>query len=174
MNKKLFICMGVIIVVILSVVCLIKPISSLFDNGDRRYALNLYGEDFKYTRGLEAFYDRNGELISIEVYLIYDSSSFEISGGSNNAASKYPGAEISSVVFDDGRVRISNFLTSESIEAGALNDNAFYMVNALYDKIRTEDAVKLFFEEQIQLAKQNGIPANETNYIIMSGKNVKW
>ena len=174
MKKKLLIGTGSLVIVLALAICLtnIARISSGQDN--KRYALNLYGENFHYTRGLEAYYDKNGILKNIEVYLIYDSSAFTISNGSEDSAEKYPGARSTCTVNDDGSVKISNYLTSESIEAGALTDNAFYMVSQIYDRIKTEDDIRTFLNEQKELAKENGIPADETNYIIINGKNTKW
>ena len=174
MKKKLLIGTGGLVIVLVLAICLAN-ITGIFSGQDnKRYALNLYGEDFHYTRGLEAYYDKDGTLKNIEVYLIYDSSDFAISNGNEDPAEKYPGAKSTCTVNDDGSVKISNYLTSESIEAGALTDNAFYMVSNIYDRIKTEDDIKAFFKEQKEFAKENGIPADETNYIIMNGKNTKW
>ena len=174
MKRKRFIGIGLLLIILLLAICLKNPISNLFEEDDKRYALNLYGEDFHYIRGLEAFYDRNGELKSIEVYLIYDSSTLDIANESIDGAADYPEAKSEFIVNDDGSVKISNFLTSKSIEAGALSDNAFYMVSSMYDRIKTEDDIKLLFEDQMELAREKNIPADETNYIIMNGKNVDW
>lgn len=174
MKKKLLIGTGSLVIVLVLAICLTIMVGSLSGQDNKKYALNLYGENFHYTRGLEAYYDEEGALKSIEVYLIYDSSSFLISNGSEDSAEKYPGASSTCIVNDDGIVKISNYLTSESIAAGALTDNVFYMVNQIYDKIKTEDDIKAFFEEQKEFAKENGIPADEINYIIMNGKNIKW
>ena len=174
MKKKLLIGTGGIVIVLLLAICLINITGILSGQDNKRYALNLYGENFHYTRGMEAYYDKDGTLKNIEVYLIYDSSAFAISTGNGDSAEKYPGAKSTCIVNDDGSVKISNYLTSESIEAGALTDNAFYMVSQIYDRIKTEDDIKAFFKEQTEFAKENGIPADETNYIIMNGKNAKW
>lgn len=174
MKKKLLIGTGGIVIVLVLAICLTNITGILSGRDNKRYALNLYGEDFHYTRGLEAYYDKGGTLKNIEVYLIYDSSDFAISNGNEDSAEKYPGAKLTCTVNDDGSVKISNYLTSESIEAGALTDNAFYMVSNIYDRIKTEDDIKAFFKEQKEFAKENGIPADETNYIIMNGKNTKW
>ena len=174
MKKKLLIGAGCLVIVLALAICLTIMVRSLSGQENKKYALNLYGEKFHYTRGLEAYYDEEGALKNIEVYLIYDSSSFAISNGNGDSAEKYPGAKSTCIVNDDGSVKISNYLTSESIEAGALTDNVFYMVSQIYDKVKTEDDIKAFFEEQKEFAKENGIPADETNYIIMNGKKVKW
>ncbi|MCH5184192.1 MAG: hypothetical protein J1E00_08460 [Oscillospiraceae bacterium] len=174
MKKKLLIGTGCLVIILALVICLTVMMRNSSGQEDKRYALHLYGENFQYTRGIEAYYDQEGALKQIEVYLIYDSSSFAISNGSQDAAGKYPGAKSTCTVNDDGSVKISNFLTSESIAAGALTDNVFYMVNQIYDRIKTEADIKAFFEEQKAFAKENGIPADETNYIIMNGKQIKW
>lgn len=174
MKKKLLIGTGSLVIVLALAICLTIMAKNLPGQDDKKYALNLYGENFHYTRGLEAYYDEEGALKNIEVYLIYDSSSFMISNGGEDSEEKYPGARSSCIVNDDGSVKISNYLTSESIEAGALTDNVFYMVNQIYDRIKTEEDIKAFFEEQKEFAKENGIPADEPNYIIVNGKNIKW
>ena len=174
MKKNLLIGAGCLLVVLILTICLTIMVKNLSGQEDKKYALNLYGENFHYTRGIEAYYDEAGALKNIEVYLIYDSSAFLISNVSEDSAGKYPGARSSCTVNDDGSVKISNFLTSESIEAGALTDNVFYMVSQIYDKIKTEEDIKAFFEEQKEFAKENGIPADEKNYIIVNGKNIKW
>ena len=174
MKKKLFIGIGIFIAVLLFAFCFSDSINNFIRKDSKRYALCLYGENFHYTRGLEARYDKSGKLESIEVYLIYDNSAFEIAGSGKDPAEKYPEAKATYVMNDDGSVKITNFLTAKSIEAGALEDNAFYMVNSIYDKVETEDQIKLFLEEQKEFAKENNIPADGTNYIIMNGKNVKW
>ena len=174
MKKKLLIGAGGLVIVLVLAICLTNVTRFLSEQDNKRYALRLYGEDFHYTRGLEAYYDKDGTLKNIEVYLIYDSGAFTISNGSEELAEKYPGAKSTCTVNDDGSVKISNYLTSESIEAGALTDKAFYMVSNIYDKIKTEDDIKAFFKAQKEFAKENGIPADETNYIIINGKNEKW
>ena len=174
MKKKLLIGTGSLVIVLVLAICLTNLVRSLSGQDDKKYALNLYGENFHYTRGLEAHYDEDGVLKSIEVYLIYDNNTFAISTGGEDLAEKYPGASVTCTVDDDGSTKVLNHLTSESIEAGALEDNAFYMVRSIYDRIKTEDDIKIFFEEQKELAKENGIPADETNYIIVNGKNIKW
>lgn len=177
MKKKRLIGAGSLVIVLILVIlaiCLANMARSASGQDDKKYALQLYGENFHYTRGLEADYDEEGELKQIEVYLIYDSSAFMISNGGEDSAEKYPGAKSTCTVNDDGSVKISNSLTSDSIEAGALADNAFYMVSQIYDKIKTEEDIKAFFEEQAEFAKENGIPADETNYIIVNGKNIQW
>lgn len=143
------------------------------DGSERRYALNLYDEAVHYTRGIEAFYDDNGELIRVEIYIIYDDNSlgFSDSGGESD---KYPEAASTCSLKDDGSVRISNFLTAKSIEAGALEDKAFFMANSIYDKIKTEADFKAFLEDQARLAGENGTPSGGVNYIMINGKNVQW
>lgn len=174
MKKKVLIGTGSLVIILAFAICLTILVKGFSGQDNKKYALNLYGENFHYTRGLEAYYDEEGALKNIEVYLIYDSSSFVISNGSEDSAEKYPGAKSTCIVNDDGSVKISNYLTSESIEAGALTDNIFYMVSQIYDRIKTEEDIKAFFEEQKEFAKENGIPADEINYIIMNGKNIKW
>ena len=174
MKKKLLIGTGSLVIVLVLTICLTIMVRSLSRQENKKYALNLYGENFQYTRGLEAHYDEDGALKSIEVYLIYDSNTFSISLGGENAAEKYPGAKATCTMDEDGSVKVLNYLTAESIEAGALKDNVFYMVSSIYDRIKTEDDIKVFFEEQKEFAKENNIPANGTNYIIVNGKNIKW
>lgn len=165
---------GIILLVLVCAVCFNKPISDFFQKNSGRYAFSLYDEDFQYTRGLEAFYDQNGELKSVEVYIIYDSNSLELSYGNSHSEAKYPEAESNCVIYDDGSVKISNYLTPKSIEAGALTDKDFYIANSIYDKIKTEDDAAAFLESQRQFAIESGIPDNGTSYIIINGKNVKW
>ena len=174
MKKKLLIGTGGLVIVLVLAICLTNITGFLSGQDNKRYALHLYDETLHYTRGLEAYYDKRGTLKNIEVYLIYDSSSFAIPNGSENSAGKYPGAESTYTVNDDGSVKISNYLTAESIEAGALTENAFYMVSSIYDKIKTEDDIKEFLNEQKELAKKSKLPTDETNYIIIKGKNIKW
>ena len=174
MKKKLLIGIGSLVVVLVITICFTNIMRSLSSEKNQKYALNLYGENFRYTRGLEAYFDEDGALKSIEVYLIYDSGAFSISTGNEDVSEKYPGAMSTCTVDDDGSVKVLNYLTAEALEAGALTDNAFYLVNSIYDRIKTEDDIRTFFEEQIEFAKENGIPADETNYIIMNGKNMKW
>ena len=178
MKNKLFIGalagVGIVFLALMFAICFNKPIGDLFQNNSGRYAFNLYDEDFQYTRGLEAFYDKNGELKSAEVYIIYDSNSLELSYGSDDSGAKYPEAESSCVINDDGSVKISNFITAKSIEAGALSDKDFYIANLIYDKIKTEDDIKSFLESQRQLASEKCVPDDGINYIIINGKNISW
>lgn len=171
MKKKRFICIvagAIILIVILLLVIFFKnPIN-------KRYALNLYDENVHYTRGIEAFYDRNGELKSFEVYLVYDDNSLGISLEQNDAKTKYPQAVSTCVINDDGSVKISNFLTPESIEAGALEDKDFFMASSIYDKVKTEDDIKVYLEDQLNRVKENSIPDDGTNYIIINNKNAEW
>lgn len=170
-KKKRFIYIAagavILIVILLLVIFLKNPI-------EKRYALNLYDADMHYTRGIEAFYDRNGEMKSFEVYLIYDDNSLGISPQQNDLQEKYPDAISAYVINDDGSVRISNFLTSESIEAGALDDKDFFMASSIYDKVKTVDDIKVFMEDQLNRAKENNIPDDGTNYIIINNKNAEW
>ena len=171
MKKKRFICIAagavILIVVLLSAIFLKNPISS-------RYALNLYDANVHYTRGIEAFYDRNGELKSLEVYLIYDDNSLGISPQQNASKTEYPEAVSTCVINDDGSVKASNFITPKSIEAGALEDKDFFMASSIYDKVKSESDVKVFMEDQLNRAKENSIPNDGTNYIIIKNKNAKW
>ena len=138
-----------------------------------RYALNLYNDEFLCTRGLEVFYDENGALKSMEAYLIYDSGAMALTNAYDSQG-KYPDAVSACVVNDDGTVKLSNYVTARSVEAGALEDTAFYMANELYDNVKTEEAAKAFFETQKQLVTENGSHADEKNYIIIDGKNIMW
>ena len=169
MKKKRSICIAAgavfLVVILLLVICLKSP---------KRYALNLYDENVHYTRGIEAFYDINGELKSLEVYIIYDDNSLGISIGRNDSETKYPEATSTCIINDDGSVRISNYLTSKSIEAGALEDKGFFMAGSIYDKVKTEDDIKAFLEDQLERAKENNIPDDGINYIIINNKNAKW
>ncbi|MCH5190783.1 MAG: hypothetical protein J1F23_01320 [Oscillospiraceae bacterium] len=169
MKKKRFICIAacavILIVVLLLVICLKCP---------KRYALNLYDENVHYTRGIEAFYDINGELKSFEVYIIYDDNLLGISVGRNDSETKYPDAMSTCVINDDGSVKISNYLTSKSIEAGALDDKDFFMASSIYEKVKTEDDIKVFLEDQLERAKESNIPDDGINYIIINNKNAKW
>ncbi|MCH5316259.1 MAG: hypothetical protein J1E81_10110 [Eubacterium sp.] len=175
MKKKRFICIAagavILIVILLLAVFLKNPIGNLFN---KRYALNLYDTNAHYTRGIEAFYNGSGELKSLEVYIIYDDDSLGILPRQNDSEGEYAGAISSCVKNDDGSVKISNFLTSESIEAGALEDKDFFMASSLYDNVKTEDDIKAFLEDQLNRAKENGIPDSETNYIIINNKNANW
>lgn len=175
MKKKRFIGIAaiavILIVILLLIICLKNPISNIFN---KRYALNLYDANVHYTRGIEAFYDRNGELKSFEVYLIYDDNSLAISLGSDGSDGKYSEATASTVINDDGSVKISNFITPKSVEAGALDDKDFYMASSIYDKVKTEDDIKVFLEDQVNRAKENGAPCDDTNYIIINNKKTEW
>lgn len=163
------------ILILVSLAFFLKSfISNLFGNDNKRYALNLYDENFQYTRGLEAFYNKKGELKSIDAYIIFDSSSFQISGRNDDTSSKYPESEISVIANDDGSVKVSNYVTSNSIEAGALEDNAFYMLKPLYEQVNTEKSMKTFLKEQLENAKENNINANEINYIVIKDKKINW
>lgn len=175
MKKKRFIGgavgAGAFVLIVLLVICLLHPIGNL---SNKRYALNLYDANMHYTRGIEAFYDRSGALKSIEVYIIYDDNVLGLSSSSDDSDLKYPDAISTCVINDDGSVRFSNFLTAESIEAGALEDKVFFMASSIYDKVKTEEDIKAFLSSQIQLAAENGIPADDKNYIILNNKNAEW
>lgn len=141
---------------------------------NKRYALSMYNADVGYTRSIEAFYDQNGALESIEVSILYNSDALKAVPVRPDTPSEYPEAVYECSTNDDGSMLIKNYLTAASISAGALESQDFYMISSLYNDVETEADIKAFLEEQIELAKQKNLPCGKKNYVVISGKNKKW
>ena len=137
-----------------------------------RYALRLYDESFHYTREIEALYDESGALKSLAIAFTYDSGSIQLSG--KNSLGEYPDAEASITVLEDGSMRLSNVITARSVEAGALEDEAFRPARSLYENLKTESDAKIFWDRQLTLVAEKKIPSNENNSIIINGEAVSW
>ena len=179
-SKRVLECIALLIFTLFIVSCSGKqtgevPDSDIpFDGNTKRYALNLYDGEHDYQRGLDVYYDVNGKLERLEVYFVYYNNSSAFANLTADSKGVYPDAVSNCIINEDASVKISNYITSASIDAGALADKNFYLANSIYDKVKTEEDAKAFFENQIQHVKESGVPPDEGNYIIINGQNAEW
>lgn len=143
-------------------------------NKYQQYEIHFYDEDFKHTEELEVNYDKDGKLKDIAAYYVYDASANRNCQYTKKPEKDYKNAKSECIENSDGSVKFYAYLTAEAIKDGALEDDAFSLIESAYDVFDTEEKMKSYIDSTIEELKNSNVEQDERNYIISNGEKVEW